>query len=256
MEELDRIEKIEKLKRIKKEIKYHRSERNTTVFHNIIKGTVICAPVCIIGGILASSYVINKNIPFHIDDIKNHAYNKLTYSSTTGLLDKKTEYTTKTAKDDDIMVYYGPWVQQDDGTYISSVKEYTLNDISEKDLEELVNKEDLSFEDIFNLSFKNCKESIYKKDSVSEEELEIGSHYEIKVYDYDMNDTVMLKETKDDISRDVAKFFLSIAGVTFSEALLFGVWCDDLIPDTIKYETEKINEYKIKKKEIEKELGK
>ncbi|MBR5370196.1 MAG: hypothetical protein IK137_02710 [Bacilli bacterium] len=247
MEKLDKKEKLEKLK---EKIKYYRGKRNETIATNVLKGTIIASPFLIAGLLLGGHFIKHKNIPGHIDYLERHANNTITYSSDTGLLEKNTEYVISDQNHKDKMTYYGPWVQQADGTYTSSVKEYILNDIGEKEINELVNKENLAFEDIFNLSVDGCTDRLYRKDSLTQEELEMEPHFEITVFDVDKNDTMMVRETPEENKDDIAIVVLGV----FAAILCEGVILMIAGPYSSLYDFESTRGYSMDIKNYKKEI--
>ena len=249
------INKNDKIKKLKDEIKYYKHRKNVTIAKNIVKGTIFVTPLMIPAVAIGGHFVLQKNIPGHIDYIEKHAYNTVTYSSTVGVAEKNTVYTPYSIllkKDDNTLTYYGPWTKQDDEIYIAKGKKYFIEDITENDLSKLVTKKDLSVEDILALSIKKVEDIEYKKSVVTEEELASGSHFEIMVHYEDKNDVVMAKETSEENSNDIGAIVCGVLLGGISEALFIAITRDALFPDTISYDLEEIKKNKMMIKELKK----
>ena len=254
----EREKKIELLKNYKDKIKYCRSERNECIVKNTLKGVAMAAPVAVIATIIGSHFVINKDVPGRIDYVEQHARYTIHYSSLEGT-SITTEYVDNSYTSDDVdsMCYYGPWVEQENGTYKCVVKEYELNDITENQIYEVLRKDNLSFEDTLSLSVKSIKEKEYFKDNITPEELEKGSYFEITVYDENKQDTTLAKETEDDNMQDIGKIIIGILFAGLSESLLLGFTGGDLLFfDSVKEYNDCIKKYKNDCKKLKKELGK
>ena len=206
MEKEELNKKIEKLTYLRSEINGLKIKKSNTITHNVVTGIALAIPPLIVGGSLVGYNISRRGIPGNIDYIKKHAYTTVEYSSDTGTT-VTTEYKESVSKEDmtDMLYYYGPWEEQKDGTYSYKVTEYELEDVTTEDLYKVFRKEgDISFEDMLGFKIKSVEDIDYKKDSVTQEELQKTPHFEIIVHDEDQKDIVMAKETGEEVSNDIA----------------------------------------------------
>lgn len=197
MSELERKQKIEKLEQARDAIRRYKIERNKVYFENTLKFSIIWAPTIlgVVGSICYFKSV--KRSPFILDYVEKQAYVTESYSSNTGVVEKHVDYVVKKSPmDSDVLFYYGPWTEQDDGTYLCTTTKYILNDIAIEQAEKLFSKEDLSFDDVSILSVQNSEVTNFRKNSITKEELEMEPYFEIKIYGFDKKDTVIAKETE------------------------------------------------------------
>lgn len=258
MAELERKDKIQKLKSIKEEIKYHKHERRSIIAGNIGKGALLALTPAIIAGMMGSSYVSRKDLPGRRDMVDNHAYNTIDYSSLSGTKVTK-EYKESVTKKElvDNLYHYGQWEEQENGTYKCKVTEYELEDVTEEQIYELLEKKDLSFDDLLTLSIKSAKTTEYEKSNITQEELENGSYFEIVVHDENKEDVVKVLESAEDNASDIWAIVVSAFLALLADTGMIGITAGDIIDfDSTSYEDNQIKVYKERYKELKKELKK
>lgn len=195
---------------------------------------------------------MNKNVPGRRDYMNAHAFTTTKYSSLTGEVETEKEYKYGGTLEKDKLCYYGPWEEQNEGTYKCDIKEYELQDVTEEQIKELLNNEDVSLEDILALDMKPVDSSGYITSNLTSEELSNNPYYEIIVYDEDKEDKLLKLQTKDDSFNDVAAISAGVilAGLTEIYAhitlghcgrIYDSPYCDNMV---IEDNTEKIKQLK------------
>lgn len=259
MDANEREEKLYELRKLRTRIKNNKDDRNKIYVENITKAFMIWSPTIVAALTAISFFKTEKNSPFTLDYVEKSAITTISYSSDIGVMEKTKEYATShKSVDEDVMVYYGPWEQQEDGTYVTTTTEYILNDLTVEQAERLLSREDLSFDDVSVLSVKKTNDSTYKKNDVTENDLEMEPHFEIKIYDRDINDTVITKETVEEnwgaVGMLVGFGVISALGEIVAYAIA-------KLTKALPYEktygiSEKIENYKEQEKKLVKELKK
>ena len=190
-------EKKEELLRLEDEIKRLKKAKRAKYRKNALMGVFLWSPAIVWTGYYLYNAITTNKYPGYLDYVTKKAYTTTKYSSITGETESEKEYAYKKDVQDDVLFYYEPWVKNEDGTYTSNTEKYILNNVSEKQIKRLLDKEDLSFDDLTVLSVKS-HETIKNdaKITITPEDLE--PHYEVIVYDVDNYDTIIDRETRED----------------------------------------------------------
>ena len=211
--------KREKLIRMDRNIKMLKRSVRDKYINNAISAIFIWAPTMIWTGLYLHTSISKNKYPGHLDYVTKKAYTTTKYSSITGEIESEKEYAYKKDVKEDVIFYYEPWVKNEDGTYSSNTQKYVLNDISEKQIKRLLDRDDLTFDDLTVLSVQS-RETIKndKKTTITSTDLE--PHYEIIVNDVNSSDTIIDRETrKDDMSED----WVLLVSVLTVEGLMEGL---------------------------------
>ena len=241
------VKQKEKLKELEENLKMCKKIKTKKIFNNIGVSALVLSPIIVVGSIFGTRWIIKKDMPGRLDNVEKCAYTTVHYSSDSGISVTK-EYREKEASNRiemaDYINYYGPWVEQGDGTYISNVTQYELEDMTENQMYELL-KDDLSFEDALNLGIKTSKNEKYKTDSLTSEEKEKIPYFEIIVHDKNYDDKIVAMETEEENRFDIA--MLESAGLIalFGEIVMLCAIHNSMIDfEETKYVSQEIKKYK------------
>lgn len=247
----------EKLEELEENLKMWKKVKAKKIFNNIGVSALVLSPIIAVGSVFGSGWIIKKDMPGRLDNVEKFAYTTVCYSSDSGTSVTK-EYREKESsfllEMTDYMNCYGPWIEQGDGTYISNVTQYELEDMTETQIYELL-KDGLSFEDALNLGIKTSKNEKYKTDSLTLEEKEKAPYFEIIVHDRNYDDKIVAMETEEENRFDIA--MLEAAGIIALAGEIF-MFMEIRTGGTIYFEETKYASQEIKKykKELKKVLGK
>lgn len=248
---MENKEKIERLKHVKERISYYRKERAKDIGGNIFKTLFMFLPTIVPTTIIVSAIAISGDLPFRRDYKDEYARTKTYYSSITDELRQEKQY-KKYENDKDILSYYGPWELQEDGTYERKVKNYKLKNVTANDVQELMKKENTSFEDVFALTLDELNETTYKTNELNQEKLDEGPYFEITVYDKDKQDKIKVKESNGDVISESAMVIIYTILMTAFQGML--IYENGFDYEEIGHYAYKICSLKHEKKKLQEEL--
>ena len=247
------MSRIEKLEELKNNIKTCRKIKVKKKIKNMGVSALVLSPIIVVGCVFGSGWIIKKDMPGRLDNVEKCAYTTVCYSSDSGTSVTK-EYREKEASNRlemaDYMNCYGPWIEQGDGTYVSNVTQYELEDMTENQMYELL-KDGLSFEDALNLGIKTSKNEKYKTDSLTLEEKEKAPYFEIIVHDRNYDDKIVAMETEEENRFDIAMLeaagIIALAGEIF---MFMEIRTGTICFEETKYVSQEIKKYKKEYKKI------
>ncbi len=89
--------------------------------------------------------------------------------------------------------YYDEWVLGEDGKYSRNVKEYNANGLTQEDIRILVEDKDAQFDDMLGVPIKEYRQI---SDTIEEEDINRGAHFEATIYDMNVNKYVDIDDGK------------------------------------------------------------
>ena len=210
-------EKVQLLE-LEKEIKELKRKMHTKYRKNAFKALLIWSPAILWSGWYLGDAISRNKYPGNLDYVTKKAYTTTKYSSITGEIESEKEYAYKKDVPADVMFYYEPWVKNGDGTYSSNTEKYVLNDISEKQIKRLLDRDDLTFDDLTVLSVQS-RETIKNDEKTTITSTDLEPQYEVIVYDVNSYDTIVERETKKDDMAD----WMTLGGLLFATSLIEGI---------------------------------
>lgn len=182
------------LKNLQKEIRNARLENVKTSAKKNTKKSLkvmqLVAPYILTTGLVIGSSSLTS-IPFHQDDVKKYLHTKKEMDNQGNIKTEKSYDKEETTHYTDILDYCSKWAKNEDGIYERNVQRYSLKNVSEVKINELLNGE-ISVSDILVEPISTFVETSI---NLSEEELEQEEILEATVYDVNKKNFIVVKES-------------------------------------------------------------
>lgn len=123
---------------------------------------------------------------------------------------------------DNFMCSYSKWFLED-GLYSRIIKTYNIESKTKEELMALLEKDDLSLEDVFGKPISNIKES---KENLTEEEINEEAFIKLAIYEEDKNDYIIQKLSTEDIITGSALFIMLVTLVNLLICILRNDFCN------------------------------
>lgn len=185
------------ISKIERKIKY---SKVTNFKNNTIKGLKISLrfgqlimPYAIVASIITGGIkLMGGGLPFYRDELESRA-NITKYFDSLGNVRYEKQYKNffEEVSNDNLLLHYNKWQQTNDGYYERTVETYALDDISQKEVLKLFEKENLNLKELF--GEPTIKREI--KSNLADEEKNEEPFLEAIMYSKDSNDYIMVKET-------------------------------------------------------------
>lgn len=162
------------------------SKRIVKIYGRLIQ---LVAPYILIGGITSGALnFAGLGRPFHLDDIK-HINCISKEIDEDGNIHTKEQY--KSFDNDlDILDYHGKWELNSEGIYQRNVQRYSLEDVTEENINKLLNRE-VSISEVLGIPKLNIIET---SNNVLPEDLTKTDFLTVTLYDEELDDYIFIKE--------------------------------------------------------------
>lgn len=220
--EQQRLNKKKMLKELRKEIESLESlvknanavNRKRKIVKNLkisVRFMQLLAPYILTAGILAGGCkLIGAGFPFYSGDKFKSNLNTMKEFDNLDNIRYEKQY-DDFEESNDILSYHSKWEKDDAGFYSRKIEVYNLKKLTEEEIFELFNKDDLNLQDIFGEPISSKTEI---KNNVSEEELNDEAYLQAVMYSIDKNDYIMVKET---LETNIGVTFLYILVTALTE---------------------------------------
>ena len=190
------IEKLEKdIKNSKRVNSKINSIRNFKISLRVMQ---LIAPYAVtVGIIIGGAKLIGFGSPFYRDEFKYKAYVQKQFDNIGNVsYEKEYDYPLYRSESDseNIIKLYSKWTQKENGIYERTIQIYKLDDLKEKDVLKLFDKENLNLEDLLG----RATNKIETTNKLTEEQINSGSYLEATMYSKDKNDFIVVKESLKD----------------------------------------------------------
>jgi len=208
----------------------------------------LITPYILTAQIVASSFkLLGLGLPFYKDTFKKNikpntspnSYHSQIYQS---------------PNNNNIIYYHSNWIEESKNIYSKTINIYKLNNIKEKELLNILNKDNINLNDLFGNPISTQKEITT---NITNKELNKESYLQIYIYDENTNNYIILKET------NIQNFIITILYIlstTLAELIPLTIRCKlsnfnyNYSIEDIKRKHQPINHKKLEKKlEIKKE---
>ena len=187
IEDLQKEIKYINLKNLKIEI--------TKNFKISLRSIQCIAPYVLTAGITAGAFkMAGGGFPFYYGDTFQKNSHKMKEIDNLGNIRTEQQYDAF-ENSGNTLYYYSPWQLENDNLYKRNIEIYELKDITEEDILNILQKEELKLSDIFGDPISKKKET---KNKISDEELAKNAYFQAVIYSEDENDYIICQETAEE----------------------------------------------------------
>ena len=202
-------EEIERLEKQINDIKV-KNKRNNRISNLKVSLRVIqCAyPYILSTGIIFGAFKWLGMTPFGNNTEKEYLNTMKEFDS---LGNVRYEHQYDDYKSSNFISYYSKWEQQSDGTYKRNINNYNLKELTEDEILEIFNKENVNIEDIFGEVIAQKSEI---KNNLSYEELNKGDFLQATIYSKSKDEYIVIKcDTFDNIGIIIAYLLAIVVSI-------------------------------------------
>lgn len=222
--EKKRLEQQKLLLEMKKEITSLENDIKYSKFKNFkistiknlkisLRATQLVAPYVLTAGIMAGvCKLITGGLPFYSGDTLKIYSNVMEEFDSLGNIRCEQQYDSF-ENSDNLLRYYTQWRQDENGFYTRFVETYELKEITEEEILELFDKENLQLTDIFGEPTSKIKET---NNNLTEEEINEKDYLQAIIYNKDIDDFIIHKESMDE---NIAETVLYVLLTALAEVL-------------------------------------